>query len=60
MIIPVVIIPWPAGRLLLIVMAITMMVIIFGIFGGLYIMQAFFEPVPHETALPTPGVKVRR
>ena len=28
--------------------------------GGLYVMQAFFEPVPRETATPVPGVKVRR
>jgi len=30
------------------------------VFGGLYAMQAFFEPVPKETATPVPGVKVRR
>jgi hypothetical protein len=30
------------------------------VFGGLYLMQAFFEPVPKETATPVPGVKVRR
>ena len=30
------------------------------VFGGLYVMQAFFEPVPKETATPVPGVKVRR
>jgi hypothetical protein len=30
------------------------------VFGGLYAMQRFFEPVPKETATPVPGVKVRR
>ena len=30
------------------------------VFGGLYAIQAFFEPVPKETATPVPGVKVRR
>ena len=30
------------------------------VFGGLYAMQAFFEPVPKETTTPVPGVKVRR
>jgi hypothetical protein len=30
------------------------------IYGGLYAMQAFFEPAPKETATPVPGVKVRR
>jgi hypothetical protein len=30
------------------------------VFGGLYVLQAFFEPVPKETATPVPGVKVRR
>jgi hypothetical protein len=30
------------------------------VFGALYAMQAFFEPVPKETATPVPGVKVRR
>jgi hypothetical protein len=30
------------------------------VFGGLYVMQALFEPVPKETATPVPGVKVRR
>jgi hypothetical protein len=30
------------------------------VFGGLYMMSAFFEPVPKETATPVPGVKVRR
>ena len=30
------------------------------VYGGLYLMQAFFEPSPKETATPVPGVKVRR
>jgi hypothetical protein len=30
------------------------------VFGGLYAMQSFFEPVPKETATPVPGIKVRR
>ena len=30
------------------------------VYGGMYAMQAFFEPVPKETATPVPGVKVRR
>ena len=30
------------------------------VYGGLYVMSAFFEPVPKETATPVPGVKVRR
>ena len=30
------------------------------VFGGLYAMSVFFEPVPKETATPVPGVKVRR
>lgn len=30
------------------------------VFGGLYAMQAFFEPVPKETTAPPVGVKVRR
>jgi hypothetical protein len=56
MIIPVVIIPWRAVRFFLIAMA-----IVFGLLGGLFVLQAyFFEPVPNETAIPTPGVKVRR
>ena len=29
------------------------------VFGGLYAMSVFFEPVPKETATPVPGVKVR-
>jgi len=45
---------WPVlalvGALLLIPIAL----------GGLYAMSVFFEPVPKETAAPTPGVKVRR
>jgi hypothetical protein len=30
------------------------------VFGGLYFMAVFFEPVPKETSTPVPGVKVRR
>ncbi|HZT46337.1 MAG TPA: histidine kinase [Hyphomicrobiaceae bacterium] len=30
------------------------------VYGGLYAIQAFLEPVPKETATPVPGVKVRR
>ncbi|MGE0852509.1 MAG: hypothetical protein AB7O44_23270 [Hyphomicrobiaceae bacterium] len=30
------------------------------LYGALYAMQMFFEPVPKETATPVPGVKVRR
>jgi len=30
------------------------------VYGGLYAIQAFFEPVPKETATPVPGIKVRR
>ena len=30
------------------------------LYGGLFAMQAFFEPVPKETATPVPGIKVRR
>lgn len=30
------------------------------VFGGLYVMAVFFEPVPKETSTPVPGVKVRR
>jgi len=30
------------------------------VFGGLYVMSVFFEPVPKETATTVPGVKVRR
>jgi hypothetical protein len=54
MIVPVVIIPWhgqvPTDR----------EATIFGIFGGLYVMQAAFEPVSKVTSNPAPGVKVRR
>ena len=46
---------WRAVRFLLIVMA-----TIFVTSGGLYIMQAAFEPVSKVTAIPSPGVKVRR
>jgi hypothetical protein len=54
MIIPV-ITPWRAVRFLLIVMA-----TIFGTSVAVYVMQATFEPVSKVTAIPTPGVKVRR
>ncbi len=30
------------------------------VFGGLYAVQVFFEPVPRETSVAVPGVKVRR
>jgi hypothetical protein len=30
------------------------------VFGGLYAMAVFFEPVPKETSTPLPGVKLRR
>ena len=30
------------------------------VFGGLYFVSVFFEPVPKETATPVPGIKVRR
>ena len=50
-----VVIPWRAVRFLLIVMA-----TIFGIFSGLYVLEAAFEPVSKVTASPTPGVKVRK
>ena len=30
------------------------------VFGGLYLMSVYFEPVPKETATPVPGVNVRR
>ena len=30
------------------------------VFGGLYLMAVFFEPVPKETSTPVPGVKIRR
>lgn len=30
------------------------------IFGGLYVLAVFFEPVPKETSTPVPGIKVRR
>jgi hypothetical protein len=30
------------------------------VFGGLYAVAVFFEPVPRETSTPVPGVKVRR
>jgi len=30
------------------------------VFGGLYLLQAYFEPVPRETATPVPGIKIRR
>ena len=30
------------------------------VYGGLYFMAVFFEPVPKETSTPVPGVKVRR
>jgi hypothetical protein len=59
MIIPVVIIPWRAVRVLLIVMAIVFGLVVL-IPAALYVMQAFFEPVPKETGSPVPGVKVRR
>jgi hypothetical protein len=29
------------------------------VFGGLYVMAVYFEPVPRETSTPVPGVKVR-
>jgi hypothetical protein len=29
------------------------------VFGGLYVLAVYFEPVPRETATPVPGVKVR-
>jgi len=60
MIIPVVITSWRAVRFLLIAMAIVLGLVVVLIPGELYIMQAFFEPVPKETGIPTPGVKVRR
>jgi len=55
MIFPVVIIPWPPVRFILIVMA-----VIFVIFGALYITQASFKPVPKETGSPALGVMARR
>ncbi len=30
------------------------------VFGGLYVMSVYFEPMPKETATPVPGIKVRR
>jgi hypothetical protein len=30
------------------------------VFGGLYAVAVFFEPVPRETSTSVPGVKVRR
>jgi hypothetical protein len=36
------------------------MATIFGTFVGMYVMQAAIEPVSKVTAIPTPGVKVRR
>ena len=30
------------------------------VFGGLYVMAVFFEPVPKETSTSLPGVKLRR
>jgi hypothetical protein len=30
------------------------------VFGGLYAVAVFFEPVSRETSTPVPGVKVRR
>ena len=29
------------------------------VFGGLYVLAVFFEPVPRETSTPVPGVKIR-
>jgi hypothetical protein len=29
------------------------------VFGGLYVLAVYFEPVPKETATPLPGVKIR-
>ena len=29
------------------------------VFGGLYVLAVYFEPVPRETSTPLPGVKVR-
>jgi hypothetical protein len=29
------------------------------VFGGLYVMAVYFEPVPKETSMPVPGVKIR-
>jgi hypothetical protein len=55
MIIPVVTNPWRAVRFLLVALA-----TIFGIFGGLYVLEAAFEPVSKVTAIPMPGVTVRR
>jgi len=56
MIIPILIIPWRTVRFFLIAMT-----IVFGvILGGLYVLQAAFEPVPQEATKPMPSVKVRR
>lgn len=30
------------------------------VYGGLYVLAVFFEPVPRETSTAVPGVKVRR
>ena len=29
------------------------------VFGGLYVLAVYFEPVPKETSTPVPGVKIR-
>lgn len=29
------------------------------VFGGLYVLAVYFEPVPRETSTPVPGVKIR-
>jgi len=30
------------------------------VFGGLYFLAVYFEPVPKDTSTPVPGVKIRR
>jgi hypothetical protein len=35
-------------------------VLVGAIYGGLYVMAVFFEPVPREAVTAVPGVKVRR
>lgn len=30
------------------------------LFGGLYALAVFFEPVPKEVSKPVPGVKIRK
>ncbi len=35
-------------------------ILVAAVYGGLYVMAVFFEPVPKETSTNVPGVKIRK